>query len=48
MLKNLLVGDIGTQLHEWIDLFLKGEKPVYSSDQPLKEWLKNLLSFGKT
>ena len=28
--------DIGTQLHEWIDLFLKGEKPVLPSDQPLK------------
>ena len=39
--------DIGTQLHEWIDLFLKGEKPVLPSDQPLKRMAEKFTDFWK-
>lgn len=39
--------DIGTQLHEWIDLFLKGEKPVLPSDQPLKRMAEKFTEFWK-
>jgi|TARA_B100000287_G_C20463110_1_gene714170 hypothetical protein len=39
--------DIGTQLHEWIDLFLKGKKPVLPSDQPLKRMAEKFTDFWK-
>ena len=39
--------NIGTQLHEWIDLFLKGEEPVLPSDQPLKRMAEKFIEFWK-
>lgn len=39
--------DIGSQLHEWIDLFLKGEKPTLPSDQPLKRMAEKFTEFWK-
>jgi|TARA_B100000963_G_C22554742_1_gene638519 hypothetical protein len=36
--------DIGTNLHEWIDLYVKGKKPAIPNSEPLKtmvnKWLK--------
>ena len=37
--------NIGTQLHEWIVLFLKGEEPVLPSDQPLKRTINEQVDF---
>ena len=39
--------DIGTALHEWIDLFLKGKKPTIFQSEPLKSMAKNFKTFGK-
>ena len=39
--------DIGSQLHEWIDLFLKGKKPVLPSDEPLKRMATRFTNFWK-
>ena len=39
--------DIGTQLHEWIDLFLKGKNPVIPSDEPLKRMATRFTNFWK-
>ena len=42
--------DIGTNLHEWIDLYVKGKKPAIPSSEPLKtmtsKWLKWWKSTG--
>ena len=39
--------DIGTQLHEWIDLFLKGKNPVIPSEEPLKRMATKFTNFWK-
>ena len=39
--------DVGTELHEWIDLFLKKKNPVIPSDQPLKRMAEKFTEFWK-
>jgi hypothetical protein len=39
--------NIGTELHEWIDLFLKGENPTMPSKEPLKRMAKRFINFWK-
>tara|TARA_R100000655_G_C2942502_1_gene185922 strand:- start:35 stop:838 length:804 start_codon:yes stop_codon:yes gene_type:complete len=39
--------NIGTQLHEWIDYYLKGKKPSIPSTQPLKRMATDFIKFWK-
>ena len=39
--------DVGSELHEWIDLFLKNKNPVIPSKQPLKRMAERFTKFWK-
>jgi len=39
--------NIGTQLHEWIDLYLKGQKPALPESQPLLSMVEKWKTFWK-
>ena len=39
--------DIGSQLHEWIDLFLKGKNPTMPSKEPLRRMANKFSNFWK-